>query len=589
MRLLFINKCLNNKNNYDTIYSGGVCGFHYKSDYPYPQFYVFDSSGTKYNKGDSYMRVADIYCGAGGFSEGFRQAGFDIVFAIDKWEPAVNTFKANKPNSVVVQDDVIRISKLPDDEFHSLIPDTEVIIGSPPCVAFSNSNKSGNGDKSLGIDLLKAFFRIIARKKYKKDSILRYWVLENVPNIEKYIQEKYLPSDLDIEGDFCFIPINQASGVYNAKYYGAPTNRKRFLCGEFPEPLKTNNDDNIISFKTVLNSLGEPCEGNNDNIIDSNYQNLQLPRNNLTDHHYLYMLQPFEWESAKRLKEDRGYMGKMSFPENLNKPARTVMATMSTSSRESMIISAENGGYRLPTVREAATLMSFPIDYRFYGNSKGTKHTLVGNSVPPKMSYAIARAILFDANEILPDEYIPINHNPNIDFYNLNGVIFPEKQEKRKRDTAKFKYHIPYFIINSYRIELTNYHSDFKNKIFKWDVEIHYSQGKKKARVFNPAINKRYIEKKLLTRCNEFVKHIKPMISKTYNDFQKIYCMTTRERLQKKLIGPYEILNLVKEFLNNNKESLSDEHLQVNDSDLNIPESIYLGYYLLSKLLLSMR
>lgn len=136
------------------------------------------------------MRVADFYCGAGGFSEGFRQAGFDVCFAVDKWAPAVNTYRANKPQCNVMLDDVIRISRLPDEEFHTLVPDTEVIIGSPPCVAFSNSNKSGQGDKTLGLELLKAYLRIVARKKYKHDSILRYWVLENVPNIRKYLQDQ---------------------------------------------------------------------------------------------------------------------------------------------------------------------------------------------------------------------------------------------------------------------------------------------------------------------------------------------------------------------------------------------------------------
>ena len=47
------------------------------------------------------MRVADFFCGAGGFSEGFRQAGFEICFAVDKWEPAVNTYRANKPACTV--------------------------------------------------------------------------------------------------------------------------------------------------------------------------------------------------------------------------------------------------------------------------------------------------------------------------------------------------------------------------------------------------------------------------------------------------------------------------------------------------------
>ena len=63
------------------------------------------------------MRVADFFCGGGGFSEGFRQAGFDIVFAVDKWEPAITTYRGNKPGVNAVLDDVIRISNLPDDEF----------------------------------------------------------------------------------------------------------------------------------------------------------------------------------------------------------------------------------------------------------------------------------------------------------------------------------------------------------------------------------------------------------------------------------------------------------------------------------------
>ena len=136
------------------------------------------------------MRVIDFFCGGGGFSEGFRQAGFEIVFAVDNWAPAVNTYKGNKPGVNVIQDDVIRISNLPDNEFEELVPDSEVIIGSPPCQSFSHSNKSGNGDKSLGIRLIEAYLKIVARKKYKQGSILRYWVLENVPAVKQYIKKK---------------------------------------------------------------------------------------------------------------------------------------------------------------------------------------------------------------------------------------------------------------------------------------------------------------------------------------------------------------------------------------------------------------
>lgn len=535
------------------------------------------------------MRVADFYCGAGGFSEGFRQAGFEITFAVDKWEPAINTYKANKPSCRVIQDDVIRISRLPDNEFHTLVPDTEVIIGSPPCVAFSNSNKSGNGDKSLGIELLKAYLRIVARKKFKTNSILRYWVLENVPNIKKYINEVYSAADLELDGDFSLTPINNSTGIYNAKYFGAPTNRKRFLCGEFPEPQTTNTDINIKTLRTVLDSLGEPCDNEDRVIQDCNYEGFSLPKDELTDHQYLYMLQPFEWKTAKRLKEDKGYMGKMSFPENLDNPARTVMATMSASSRESMILPTEQGGYRLPTVREAASMMSFPIDYRFYGISKGIKHTLVGNAVPPKMSYAIAKSILLDAGEPIPQGYVPIQHDKTIPFLNLNHTKFVSKKEPPKKDIAKFKYHIPYLIIDAFRVELTNYHSDFDNKEFIWNIEIHYSQGKKKARVFCPIINSESWDKRLLGKCDEFIKNTLPHICESYNRFQEIHCMTSEDRATNNHIGPFEMLNLVREHIDKNFDNASlGKTIYLSDELPNLPIAIGVGYYLLNKLLTPM-
>lgn len=535
------------------------------------------------------MRVADFFCGAGGFSEGFRQAGFEIVFAVDKWEPAINTFKANKPSCRVLQDDVVRISRLPENEFHTLIPDTEVILGSPPCVAFSNSNKSGNGDKSLGIELVRAFFRIVARKRFKPNSILRYWVLENVPNIKKYIQEKYSAADLGLNGDFNLTPINKSTGIYNAKYFGAPTNRKRFLCGEFPKPQMTNTDENIKTLRVVLTSLGEPCNNTNRVIQDSNYQGFCLPKNELTDHYYLYMLQPFEWETAKRLKEDKGYMGKMSFPENLDRPARTVMATMSENSRESMILPVRQGGYRLPTVREVSSMMSFPIDYRFYGKSKGIKHTLVGNAVPPKMAYAIAKAILLEANERIQSKYIPIKHDKAIPFMDLNYIRFAPKIEQPKKIIAKFKYHIPYMIVNAYRVELTNYHSDFDSKEFKWSVEIHYSQGKDRARVFCPIIRPGLWDKGLLKKWDKFINSTVLKMCKSYNRFQEIYCMASEERISGNYIGPFELLNLVKEYIDKNIDNTSsNEQMYISDELPNIPRVIGVGCYLLSQLIAPM-
>lgn len=254
------------------------------------------------------MRVADFFCGGGGFSEGFRQAGFEIVFAVDKWAPAVNTYKGNKPGANVIQDDVIRISNLPDDEFEALVPDSEVIIGSPPCQSFSHSNKSGNADKELGIKLIEAYLKIVARKKFKQGSVLRYWVLENVPAVKDYIKDEYTAADFGLDGDFVLRPKDGASGKYNAKYYGAPTNRERYLCGEFPRPVATKTDNNITTLRQVLDSLGDPLRADNGPITDINYPDFTLEAQQVTDQHYIYELAAFECKTASKCQIINGKM-----------------------------------------------------------------------------------------------------------------------------------------------------------------------------------------------------------------------------------------------------------------------------------------
>lgn len=530
------------------------------------------------------MRVVDFFCGGGGFSEGFRQAGFDIVFAVDKWEPAVKTYKGNKPHVNVIQDDVIRIASLPDDEFEALVPDSEVIIGSPPCQSFSHSNKSGNADKSLGIKLIEAYLRIIARKKFKPNSILRYWVLENVPAVKSYIKEEYSAADLGLEGDFILRPHDGASGKYNAKFFGAPTNRERYLCGEFPKPIETHNESNVVTLKKVLDSLGDPLRKDNAFITDINYPDLSIECQQVTDQHYLYELADFECATAKRLKQDKGYMGKMAFPENTSKPARTVMATMSASSREAMVLGYGENRYRLPTVREAACMMSFPIDYWFYGDSKGTKHTLVGNAVPPKMSYAIAKAIKDAEHEPLPEHYPRIEHDSTISFINLNGTCFEIRKEKPRREVAKFKYHIPYLIFDAYRVELTNYHSDFTKKEFKWDVEIHYSQGKEKAKIYRPVIKDCDLPDIYHANIQRFLTEVRPMVPEK-NLFQQVYCMTTDDRKKTQWLGPYELLNQVRSFID--QYFPPDEQkriINLHEEPNHLPLAISIGYYILSNI-----
>lgn len=537
------------------------------------------------------MKVADFFCGGGGFSEGFREAGFEITYAVDKWKPAVETHHANHPNAITEQGDVEKISYLEFKEFEKTIPDTEIIIGSPPCVAFSNSNKSGKADKSLGIRLVESYLRIIYRKLYKNNSILVYWVLENVPNLKKYIKKEYTATELGIKSEYG-VPtdkvlkvIYQEDNIYNAKYYGVPSNRKRFICGNFPKPCVTTEEKDIITLEKVLNSLGNPMKSKKEKniLVEDMFNKFTKERVEITDHHYIHLIPEFQWKKAKRAKRDKGYMGKMSFPENLEKPARTVMATMSFSSRESMIFGYKKDNYRAPTIREVATLMSFPIDYKFYGKSLEAKHRLVGNAVPPKMAFSIAKAIADKEGCKIP-EYQLINHNEsNIEFINYNFKKIPLKQEKKKSLKAKYKYHIPYFIKKTYRVELSNYNSDFDKLDFKWDVKIHKSQGKN-ASIYelDLCLINDYFKEKLLEKLNCYVNIYceNNLNNLNFNLLQNNYINIQDES---KLITPDMILYNLKDFL---------EELHVCSSDCKnqgelakFPLKILVGYYILKKII----
>jgi len=530
------------------------------------------------------LKAIDIFCGAGGFSEGFQQAGFDIIMGVDKWEPAVKTHQANHPTSKTLLGYVDSISLLPDNEFEKLIPDSEIIIGSPPCVAFSNSNKSGKGNKDEGEKLIKAYLRIVARKKWKQGSILKYWILENVPNSEIFIRDEYSAEELGLEGQNTLTIKNNTSGVYNAVHYGVPSRRKRYFCGEFPEPERVIKDETeIILLRHVLNKLGQPNEKSEISISDPVYV-FNMPGNEVTDHHYEQRVAQYQWKKAKQLKQDKGYMGRMAFPENQECPARTIMATMTLSARESMILNNGNSSYRAPTIREVASLMSFPIDYRFYGESIGLKYKLVGNAVPPKLAFAFAKAIAEQENLECPKEYIPKKFDNKNYFYNLNGETIPISREKKKHPKSRYKYHIPYLKINQYRVELTNHHSNFNRLDFRWDAEIHYSQGPK-AIHFNLVPVASWIPKDIKDEINNFIEVNEKKV-KGFNELQRGYCLTMAQRKKANLIGPDELLGNIKSFINKFVfQTYKCESISVEEEPHSLPLVIAIGYFILYSIL----
>jgi DNA (cytosine-5)-methyltransferase 1 len=439
----------------------------------------------------SNLTVIDFFCGAGGFSEGFRQQGFKVVYGVDNWKPAIETFNYNFKLNNATQD-IINFGQ--DLKLIEKLPDTDIILGSPPCVSFSSSNNSGNADKSLGVNLIEAFLRVVAVKKHQPNTKLKAWFMENVTNSITHTKDQYTFIDLDLESwakqnaiapNKIAIDFQRNHQILNSADFGVAQARKRLFAGEvikiksLPQ-LEVQNQQKSI--KQIFKHFPSPFKEQK-KIIDPNYNNTKINQEVLTDHFYDTGIYKAHWDYSQYCKTNHPYMGKMSFPENFDKPSRTVTATKLNNSREALIYQSEisrfgDGQYRTPTVREIGVLMSFPITYQFIGASENGKWRLVGNAVCPLVSSALAKATLKALGVSVLDAPI-IEKHPNLDnVFNLN--TFQEKLFNKpplKKEGSRFRRHP--FKEGNMTVALSNYCLKENGKSDKrWRATITYGTGK---------------------------------------------------------------------------------------------------------------
>ena len=432
------------------------------------------------------LTVIDFFCGAGGFSEGFRRAGYDVIMGIDNWQPAITTHNFNHG----LNDNVKSVLDFEDIEEINKLPDTDIIIGSPPCQLFSLSNQGGNANKDSGINLIKTFYKVIAVKKFQKNSKLKAWLMENVPNSQNYVQEEYTFEDLDLAEWALSQNLNPKSiairskyngGILHADDYGAAQSRRRFVSGEITKTGNFPFPDKLKQEKVTLNQLFKnfPTPLNHsscDFIVDPNYPIEKVSIKDFKDHFYDTGVYQVQWQKARDLKQRHPYMGKMAFPENMDKPSRTIMATQSASTREAILYNSNcnrkgDGEYRLPTIREAACIMGYPLDYQFFGD-ESTKWRQVGNAVCVQLSFALAVKILELINSpLLPAKIIDkdLSQFKYLDNKKIKDFNNPPKRSEK----ALFRQ----FPIKSGNItvDLTN---KVNGKVGNWGVIAHAGTGK---------------------------------------------------------------------------------------------------------------
>jgi DNA (cytosine-5)-methyltransferase 1 len=327
--------------------------------------------------------------------------------------------------------------------------------------------------------------------------------MENVPNSKNYVKDFYTFRQLKlvkwavgqkINPDAVALNVRNQGHILNTADFGTSQRRERFLCGEivasekFPEldgfKIKQHRTVHDVRSKMPPPNLGESEK----TYVDPNYPSLKLRAKEIADHFYDSGVYECQWRDAHWLKVNHPYMGRMSFPENEYKPSRTVMATQSASTREALIYKSEydrqgDGQYRLPTIREIATLMGFPYSYRFAG-SESNKWRQVGNAVCPHLSSALAKSVrLAMGLQIIPDTDIKFEvlaEEKSMTIENLN--TFCEKKfndPPKKNPKARFRRHP--FKDGNMTVALTNFNPKSKHKNgshIDWFTSVFFGAGK---------------------------------------------------------------------------------------------------------------
>ena len=161
--------------------------------------------------GEMNVRTVDLFCGCGGMSLGFQNAGFEIVGAFDLWDPALVCYNSNFDHDANSLD----LSKKNTALKHIRPLEPQVIIGGPPCQDFSSAGGRTEGARA---NLTVSFAKLVKSIRPK------YFVMENVSRAQ--MSEAYKEArKLFKEAGY-----GLTEQVLDASKCGVPQKRKRLFC-----------------------------------------------------------------------------------------------------------------------------------------------------------------------------------------------------------------------------------------------------------------------------------------------------------------------------------------------------------------------
>lgn len=336
------------------------------------------------------LYAIDFFCGAGGLTRGFLDAGIRVVAGLDINGECRRTYEENNSPARFVQCDLRKVTAADIRRYIGDIPrDQLVFAGCAPCQPFSKLNRSGVRNKTL----LSDFGRLVAEFRPA------YVVIENVPGLVK------------IRGNSTYrrfvrrlrkLRYNVACGVLDAKHYGVPQNRRRWVVVGALEvepslPDRTHGTK-ARRFRTVRDAIAKYppiAAGESLHSIPNHKAAVVSPQN------------------LKRLKATPKNGGsRTAWPDPLVLDCHAddyeghsdVYGRMRWDQPAPALTcrcySISNGRYGHPeqhraiSLREAASLQTFPDWFRFYGPSQREIGSQIGNAVPVRLARKLGDALL---------------------------------------------------------------------------------------------------------------------------------------------------------------------------------------------------
>ncbi len=356
------------------------------------------------------IKVIDLFAGVGGLSYGFAvDDAFEIIAANEILPDMAKAYELNHPSVKMYCKDIKDFSiKDLESDFNIKKGDIDLVVGGPPCQAYSTVGKRLSDDPRG--QLFKQYYRILQEIE---PSVFVFENVKGLLSIQKGELFKYMILLFESLG------YTVKHEILNAAKYGVPQIRERVIIVgtkldnsfEFPQATHCEKDklENLKPFLTLGEAISDlPFIKSNDEsfIYAKEPQNefQKIMRRNapkrLSEHN-----SPKNNEKLVKLMEllpDGGTP--MDLPEELrpksgfgntycklwwNKPSTTITRNLSTPSSSRCIHPIAP---RPLTTREGARLQCFPDDYIFYG-SRSAKNLQIGNAVPTFLSIALKDSI----------------------------------------------------------------------------------------------------------------------------------------------------------------------------------------------------